>query len=516
MKFHNSNTQELLSSIDFTFNDMEDFKRINFGKADAYKELSHYPTLIDHGFLDSDGYIDNILNNEHFFVVGNKGSGKSEIACKFLRMEQIQDNIFTNVVDLKDFPYRQFPSFIPNTEVEIKRRENWKFLLLFSLLGSFERDLGCKSSGIYPLMEVIEKLEELGIPPKACVNNRQISEVVKITSRSGFSVKIPTILEGFHSVEKEEQYNQNANRLLLELISECVHTIKTPSKHIIFYDGLDEILNKVEQQLERKFNSISSLIIAANDINDSLRLANVNAKIIVMCRRDLYNKFWDSNINKIFQDSAISLDWFSPDLNNSNLIKLINLRAGLSLGRDVDVIKEFFPTDLGRKESIRMLFEHIRQKPRDIVELMNYLKKHAYFDSKGVLTPTSFWAGISDYSSSYFIEEIKNDLVGFMERSEAEKILQIIEHIGSTKFHLNDVEKRISEDLRFKDINLTESFNALFECGAIGNYNKNNRRYYWKYENPSRKFSPDWFIVVHKGLHYTLNLKWRDLDPKIN
>ena len=491
---------------------MEDFKKINFGKADAYKELSHHPDLLDHGFLDNSGYIDKILNKEHFFVVGDKGSGKSEIACKFRRLEESHDNLFTNIVDLKDFPYTQFPSFIPNKEMEMRRRENWKFLLLFSLLGSFERDIGCTSTGIYSLNDVIEKLTDLGIPPKTALNNRNISEIVKITARSGFSIKIPTILEGFYSQEKELSYHKNTNRMLYELLHECVHTLKTPSKHIIFYDGLDEILNKVEQQLEKKFSSISSLIIAANDINDSLRMANVNAKIVVMCRRDLYNKFWDSNINKIFQDSALPLNWFSPDLNNSNLIKLINLRASLSLGKPVNVIQDFFPTELGNKESIKMIFEHTRHKPRDIVELMNYLQNHSRHDNKGIIIPESFWAGISDYSEAYFIEEIKNDLVGFMTRADAEKIFQIIEYIGNTKFHLNDVEHKIAEDPRFKGIKLTEAFNSLFECGAIGNYNKRNHRYYWKYENPSRKLSPDWFIVVHKGLHYTLNLKWRELD----
>lgn len=86
--------------------------------------------------------------------------------------------------------------------------------------------------------------------------------------------------------------------------------------------------------------------------------------------------------------------------------------------------------------------------------------------------------------------------------------------MGTTKFHLNDAEKRIAENVNFSDINLTDSFNALFDCGAIGNYNSKSGRYYWKYDNPSSKLKPDWFIVVHKGLHYSMNLKWREIEKR--
>lgn len=390
-----------------------DFKNITFGKADAYTELSHYPYLIDQGFFNEPGYINDILNHEYFFVVGDKGSGKSEIACKFVRMAEQQDNLFVNIIDLDEFPFKQFPHFIPNTEIETRRRENWKFLLLLALLGSFEKDIGVKTPGPYELNEFIEILNKLGIPPRTCFDEKQFGEIVKRTTKSGFSVKIPTILEGFHSVEKEEEFKQNANRFLYNLASNCVFSIETPSKHLIIFDGFDSILNQVEKQLEHTFKNLSSLIIASKDLNDSLKRANINAKIVILCRLDLLNKFWDSNINKIYQDSIIPLDWYSTDLKNSNLIKLVNLRAEISLGRKVNVVEEFFPSTLGNKEAIKMLFELTRHRPRDFIELMNYIKKHAHSDDKKKISPASFWAGVADYSRSYFRFEIENGLVGF-------------------------------------------------------------------------------------------------------
>ena len=45
-----------------------DFKSIDFGKADAMNEKD---LLVD-GFLDTEGYIDKILNKDKYFVIGQK------------------------------------------------------------------------------------------------------------------------------------------------------------------------------------------------------------------------------------------------------------------------------------------------------------------------------------------------------------------------------------------------------------------------------------------------------------
>ena len=59
---------------------MSDFKSIDFGKADANKERGSSTLLLD-GFFDN-GFINQILKGEKYFVIGLKGSGKSAIGSR--------------------------------------------------------------------------------------------------------------------------------------------------------------------------------------------------------------------------------------------------------------------------------------------------------------------------------------------------------------------------------------------------------------------------------------------------
>ncbi len=454
-----------------------DFKKINFGKADAYTELNHFPQLLDKGFLNEERYIEKILEGEKFFIVGDKGSGKSEIACKLKRMSILNDELFVNILDLEEFPFKPFSQIIPNTESETKRKENWKFLLLLTLLGSFSEDLGCESKEPFELSRTNEILEELGISPKNCLEKEKLHSLVKQTARQSFSAKLK-LFEYKYEKEKEETPQQFTIRDIYKLIEETIFSIESPSKHILFVDGLDTVLNQGKKQLEITLKLLTSLIKSAKDLNDAFSSEEINAKIAILCRMDLMNKFWDSNINKIFQDSRIPLNWSSSDLHNSNLIKLINLRGKLSLNRDVDVIPEFFPQQLGKyvnKDAIRSLLEFTRENPRDFIQLMNYIQNNAREGSEQKIALKSIWAGIYDYSRSYFKGEIINDVVGFLDQDSTENIFEVIEQMGVTKFHLNDVEAKVKEIKRYEELNLTESFRALYECGGIGNYHKKTK-----------------------------------------
>jgi hypothetical protein len=149
-----------------------------------------------------------------------------------------------------------------------------------------------------------------------------------------------------------------------------------------------------------------------------------------------------------------------------------------------------------------------------MIQLMNYIKENAHSTTGEIIDHSSIWAGINEYSNSYFKQEISNDLVGFLDKETAELAFELIRYMGKTKFHLNDVENTVKDNERFSRLNLTAVFNALYECGAVGNFNRKNGRYYWKYENVTSSFIPDWHITVHRGLHYALNLKWRDVQDR--
>ena len=111
------------------------FKEIEFGMAAAENERSSKPHLLTEGFLDAYGYVNAVLNENKFLILGPKGSGKSAIGSK-LELESVNDNrLYVQTYYLEDFPYNTFSGILPGREApETKFPNHWEFILLISFM----------------------------------------------------------------------------------------------------------------------------------------------------------------------------------------------------------------------------------------------------------------------------------------------------------------------------------------------------------------------------------------------
>lgn len=57
-----------------------DFRKINFGKADAQEEGVEFPDLLKYGYYDNDHVVQQIRETSKFLILGYKGSGKSALS----------------------------------------------------------------------------------------------------------------------------------------------------------------------------------------------------------------------------------------------------------------------------------------------------------------------------------------------------------------------------------------------------------------------------------------------------
>ena len=58
-------------------------------------------------------------------------------------------------------------------------------------------------------------------------------------------------------------------------------------------------------------------------------------------------------------------------------VQLVNLRAGRSLQREVNVFGEYFPARIDGRPIRRFLLHHTRHLPRDVLQLMKSLQRYA-------------------------------------------------------------------------------------------------------------------------------------------
>lgn len=468
------------------------FKKIAFGKSSAEKEL---PKLLIEGFLDN-GYVDKLINSDDFLVLGPKGSGKSAIGVRLELMSRSNNEIQVKKYDLADFPYKPFSKIIPSKEArEIKFQNDWEYILLVALINNILKDETALHDN--PLLKkVAAALESYGILP-----SEDLTHIVSTTVNKKAGIKA-YIFDALGSSEKEKIPFDIS--MLFETLKSLCYSLKLRTKNLIVIDGLDNVLTL--DQKDRQYTSLGALILVADRINTRLKKAEINAKFIILCRTELFEKLPGSNNNKIKQDSAIILNWYQDkDINSTNLLNLINLRAKNSLGKPTDVFEEFFPKTITRhnKNTLPFLLNYTRHTPRDLIILLNKIQESTKGD---IPSEREIWNGLDEYSTSYFISEIRDELDGFITMEEIDSTVKLLQLMRVTRFYKSDIEDKSNSHRGFIAFDLDKILDLLFNCNAIGNVDENSY-HSLKYRNIHSHFMGDQKIVVHKGLWKALNLK---------
>lgn len=477
------------------------FRDIEFGRIAAEYELTYSPKLIIDGFLDAYGYIDSIINSEKFLILGPKGSGKSAIGSKLELIAQEQSDICTRKYYLENFPYNRFSEVIPCREApETKYPDNWEFILMVASLNSFIEDEGFLYPNTKKAKTVLKALFDLGLLSKK--EDLSLEKIVKTTTDKNFKIDLSKLR--YESSKKQEKITDV--KKLYDALQEIFYSIELPSKHFIIIDGLDDVLT----QRDKQYKSLSALIATADRINKRLYQKDIKAKIIIMCRTDLFNKLSEPNKNKIKQNFGIILDWYQDkiDLKSTNLSKLVNLRAKVSLGEEIDVFEMFLPSDLYQgdrnKETEQVIFNYTRHLPRDIIQIFNEIQKHSGDNEKPSKSNIKY--ALATYSKDYFIGEIKDHLCGFLKDEDIEKTIQLLVKVKKNRFDISQLEEIIESEDKFKSLDLNEILNFLFDSNAIGNIDKETNFVTFKYRNQHAEFNPNQNILVHYGLIKGLNL----------
>ena len=83
-----------------------DFRKINFGKADAQEEGVEFPELLKDGYYNNDNVVQQVYETSKFLILGYKGSGKSALS-EHLKLSA-STGMSVEQLSLKEFPYKMF------------------------------------------------------------------------------------------------------------------------------------------------------------------------------------------------------------------------------------------------------------------------------------------------------------------------------------------------------------------------------------------------------------------------
>jgi hypothetical protein len=479
---------------------MPAFQDIEFGFADAHKEATEAPALLLRGFLDDGDLIETALGRSPFLFLGYKGSGKTASAERARLLAQTEPQLFVVSLTLDDFSYGDFKALAGGTgDFQTRYPTAWAWNLLLFLLQSLEDDEAAKQAAPPEYTRVVRGLQELDLLP--------LPELKQLVTRSGkrsFKLSIPKFFELTRERVSEGQDLQMLQ--MVQVLRRAIMEFPATSRHVIFVDGLDDVFTQKDLQ----FQALSALIGEASKLNNDFRAAGKPFKIVVECRTDIFDKLPGANKNKIRQDGSVALDWYDDprDPDRTRLVKLVNLRAALSLGCEVNVFEEFFPATVDGRPSRRYVLDHTRHQPRDVLQLMKSIQRFAPAPSRARLSEAEVKSGIRDYSNQYFLPELRDELHGYLDPAHIDTAVALLSSLGTDRFTVDELE---AHAIRL-GLNIPESYtlvSTLFECSGVGMLEPREGRpfYTFKYRNRNAMLIPGRRLVVHLGAHKALNIE---------
>lgn len=476
------------------------FKDIQFGQASAELEGSYYPELLIEGFLDPWNVVDKVFKGPACIFLGYKGAGKSSIGEHLRLLSESDATLFVDHTFLSDFPYANFSKIVSGeAEPESRFPTAWSWIITLSLLALFSKDEGADSAADDDFVSSIYALKEVGLLPA-----NSIKEVVIASSKPKFKAKLPALLE-----MNWDSNNKKANDLdflhVIEHLKKVMLNFRTESRHVLIIDGLDDILLQKEVQ----YQSIAALVLEVTRLNALLHKNNVAAKVVILCRTELFERLPGPNKNKFRQDLSVELDWYhnphTPE--SSNLVHLAKIRAQLSDPNVKDVFLQLLPGKINNKPLLQFLIMHTRHTPRDFIQLLSHIQQCS---TRRDVDEKNVFAGIKSYASKYFMPEIKDELVGYIDREKVDSIFMALATIKKRTFAISDVSECLSSSGDLKNDGLNSILDTLFNCSAIGNVANNGgtEHFSFRYRNRHAFFKRDEQIILHTGLKKAMNISW--------
>lgn len=474
-----------------------ELKEIQFGNADARTEADRNPRLLLEAFYDS-SIADKIWQDDHFLILGPKGAGKSAIAWR-LQLEANDDpQKFVKILEFGPFSFKSFSKIrIDSSEEESRYPATWKYMLYVHLLQQVIEDQSVSFADYGDFSHFEKSLRDYKILPAEGLDRM----VLKSKTKS-YQIGVRNMLKYEFSQVCEEGSVDLSD--LIDLFEDKFNDLSSDSEYRLIIDGLDDLMS----EKQRQFEIIAALVHAVKYVNEMLRRTALNAKVILLIRSDIYGQLPDSNLNKIQRDFGLKIDWYDEacPMSDSPLLELVNLRARISCGDDVNVVHRWLPHKIyGKNDIEKYLLELTRHRPRDIIQLFNELQRRS---TGGRLTEQQVLSAEKLYSRDYLLPEMRDEVRGLLDDGLNNVAFEIVFSIRKVEFSLEDAYQA-ADQFGLSNRDVIQILRQLFECGMIGMKDVSEAGGYttFKYRNPAAVFSTTGMrYIIHRGIQKAANV----------
>lgn len=439
---------------------MKAFTDLNLGftNAENYRKKSNKELLIR--YFVKDEYLDKLLNPNVYYLVGEKGTGKTAYSTYLSNMNY--KNFVSYSYDVRQTEYQKF--------LELKRMghlplsqytEVWRTLLLILSATSI-----LENSITPEFLRRFTKLKALKDAIDEFYNNAFAPEIIKVLnfvesselSASLIAKHIGASMSGKAKSEIKDT-NSTFQMNLLKIrraFEDAIESLKLDENYIIFIDGID--IRPSDVSYQDYFECVRGLIDGVWSINNDF-LSNVKdskgrIRVVLLVRPDIFLRAGLHNVNTKIRDNSVFLNWLTTykDFRTSALYRVADRLLGAQQGEPLAEgagWEYYFPFNSTSArdqddEKITSFLSFLRfsyYRPRDINAMMGTMQD--MLQRRGTVERVSAEdfndASFRDAHADYLLGEIRDQLLFYYSQEDFEVFLKFFSHLrGKSKFTYNE------------------------------------------------------------------------------
>lgn len=430
---------------------------LNIGPVDAI----NYSGRQEKDFLSRvflrDSVLDRVLEQKRYFLVGEKGTGKTAYATLLSNIELKETT--STIRSITGTDYERFMKQKALGHLQLSSfADIWKVILLLLMADNIERSEGgaiLQSPRFSALKAAMEKYRDTAFSPEIVnaiefVENAEVNAEIAIPGagkaggKAGVSHKIAG--SGFQSsLHKIEQS-----------FKEAIGSLKLAKDHILFIDGVDVRPSDIEFPVYME--CIKGLANAAWSLNldyfANIRDSKGRLKVVVLLRPDIFGAIGFHNSNLKIKDNSVQLDWRTTysDFKTSRLFRLIDgiLAKQQKNGKDLALgaaWSHYFPYLIANKRIAERLddpfisfLRYSFYRPRDIISFVQILQEYVNEHRPGALHFTEKdFDKCQQLHSDYLLGEVSDHLSFYHSGADFDELTGFFRFLnGKSRFSWRD------------------------------------------------------------------------------
>ena len=451
-------------------------------------------------------YIQEILDNKKWIVLGRKGTGKTAIYEYFIRNESLTNKYILIPLNFKDYPWPIHQLYKQNMESELNPYSNsWDYIITLNVLVSYIKNIDNKEldTNLKNVKEIIKKLYGSPFPSLIDIIKGKILRLDKISFPNVNAGSININL-GEVSFEKISESKELIDKLktnafnLLVYFKDILSKIRSDKKIIILFDQLDE------NWLEGQLSEYSKVLISLINICKSVNISNKNIQCILFLRSDIFDTLKFNDKNKIRESSSIDIKWNLESLNDMFFERIIrNKPTDIRIDESLKSNSIFIKKEVRHRAKIfKYIINRTFYRPRDIIVFFNKIRKAHKKTDNSFYSSENLYSAANEFSSSLY-NELMDEWTN--QKPEIKNYLKILQNIGNQIFTYGDFNTSYKNEFKIIDkANVEEALLFLYNNSILGQ--KKGAIWYYFCNNQYQQIDYKKEFHVNPGLSSRLNL----------